>query len=98
MAWIAFTVSFALPKLNFVVGVANDPFGWGWNLLGAAYTPWTPDVAGFSPAIQVLLLLLGLFWSANVARRLAAPHYRRAVPILAFCLAFSLGMFWLLIG
>ena len=98
MAWIAFTVSFALPKLGYVVGVVNDPLGWGWNLLGAGYTPWSPDVSGFSPVLQVILLLIGLFWSTNVARRLADSDFRRAGPIMAFCLAFSLGMLWLLIG
>lgn len=98
MAWIAFTVSFAFPKLGYVADVINDPLGWGWNLLGAAYTPWTPDVASFSPTIQALLLLAGLFWSAKVARQHAAPDFRRAVPVLAFCLAFSLAMLWLLIG
>ena len=98
MAWIAFTVSFALPKLGTVLGVANDPFGWGWNLLGAAYSPWSPDVSGFSPFLQAGLLLIGLFWSANVVRRLSESNIRQALPILAFCLAFSLAMLWLLIG
>jgi len=97
-AWIAFTISFALPKLGYILGVLNDPFGWGWRLLGAGYTIWSPDVSGFSPVLQVILLLIGLFWSANVSRRLADSDFRRAGPILAFCLAFSLGMFWSLIG
>ena len=98
MAWIAFTVSFALPKLGFVAGVANDPFGWGWNLLGARYIFWSPDVSGISLVLQIILLLIGLLWSADVARRLAESDLRRAGPIMAFCLAFSLGMLWLLIG
>jgi len=98
MAWIAFTVSFALPKWGYVVAVINDPLGWGWNLLGAGNILWSPDVSGFSPVLQVILLLIGLFWSANVARRLADSDYRRTVPIQVFCLAFTLGMLWLLIG
>lgn len=98
MAWIAFTVSFALPKLGYVLGVVNDPFGWGWNLLSRAYSPWSPDVSAFSPVLQTALLLTGLFWSANVTRRLSESNFRRALPILAFCLAFSLAMLWLLIG
>lgn len=103
MAWIAFTVSFALPKLGYVVGVVNDPFGWGWNLLGAFSTPGMPDisgpdVSGFSLVLQAVLLLIGLFWSANVANRLAEYDYRRAASVMTFCLAFTLGMLWLLIG
>ncbi len=98
MAWIAFTVSFAFPKIGYVAGVMNDPLGWGWNLLGPGYTFGSPDVSGFSPLIQVILLLVGLFWSAKVARQLAESNNRRAVPVMLFCLAFSLGMLWLLIG
>jgi hypothetical protein len=95
---MAFTVSFALPKLGYVLGVLNDPLGWGWKLLGAGYTFWSPDGSGFSPVLQVILLLIGLFWSANVAWRLADSDYRRAGPTMIFSLAFSLGMLWLLIG
>jgi NAD-dependent dihydropyrimidine dehydrogenase PreA subunit len=98
MAWMAFTISFALPKLGLVVSVLNDPFGWGWNLLGHFYAPWSPDISGFSPVLQVILLLIGVFWSSSVARRLAGSDYRQAIPVLAFCLAFSLAMLWLLIG
>lgn len=98
MAWIAFTVSFALPKLGLVLGVLNDPLGWGWNLLGAAYTPWAPDVTAFSLIFQVIFLLIGLLWAVNVARRLAGANLLQSVPVLAFCFSFSLGMLWLLIG
>ncbi len=98
MAWIAFTVSFALPKLGFVLGVIHDPFGWGWSLLGKSYSAWSPDVAGFSPVLQAGLLCAGLFWSAQVAYKLSDAKLRKAAPILAFCLAFSLAMAWLLVG
>jgi NAD-dependent dihydropyrimidine dehydrogenase PreA subunit len=97
MAWIAFTVSFALPKLGYVLVVINDPLGWGWNLLNTGNSLWSPDVSGFSPVLQITLLLIGLYWSANVARRLADSDYRRIAPILAFSLAFSTGMLWLLV-
>ena len=99
MAWIAFTVSFALPKLGYILGVLNDPFGWGWKLLGAGYAFWQPDVTGFSSLVQVALLLIGLFWSTKVARQLITPNNRRAAaPVLVFCLAFTLVMLWLLVG
>ncbi len=97
-AWIAFTISFALPKLGTVLGVLNDPFGWGWKLLGAGFTAWQPDVAGFSPLAQALLLLVGLFWSARISRQVAGPESRRAVPLLAFSLVFTFAMLWLLVG
>ncbi len=102
MAWIAFTVSFAFPKLNFVLGVLNDPFGWGWNLLGAMDTTRMVAVAGFSALIQVALLLAGLFWAARVSQKLTnstkGSTSRPNIPILAFSLLFTLVMLWLLVG
>lgn len=98
MAWIAFTVSFALPKLGYILGVLNDPFGWGWKLLGSGYTFWQPDVTGVSVLVQVALLLAGLFWSVRITRQLSEPDTRRAIPVQVFCLAFTLAMLWLLVG
>ncbi|OGC77892.1 MAG: hypothetical protein A2Z27_03145 [candidate division Zixibacteria bacterium RBG_16_50_21] len=101
-AWIAFTISFAFPKMNYVLSVLSDPLGWGWNLLGTANTTWSPEVSGFSPMLQVTLLLIGLYWSTSVAHRLAKtgnqPNIQKTLPVMAFCMAFSLAMLWLLVG
>jgi hypothetical protein len=101
-AWIAFTISFAFPKLNYVLSVLSDPLGWGWNLFGTANSTWTPDVSGFSSILQVALLLVGLFWSGSVVQRLgevdAIRNISQNLSVLAFCLAFSLAMLWLLVG
>jgi hypothetical protein len=88
--------------LNYVFSVISDPLGWGWNLFGTANSTWSPDLSAFSPGLQVILLLVGLFWSASVAQRLTRkdnqPVSRQTLPVLMFCLAFSLAMLWLLIG
>jgi hypothetical protein len=112
-AWIAFTVSFAFPKISFVLSVLSDPFGWGWNLFGSAGTTWNPDVAAFSPALQVGLLLMGLFFAGKVACKQAAYQqaahqqartgpssavWKQTLPLMAFCTLFSFGMLWLLVG
>lgn len=101
-AWIAFTVSFAFPKFNNVLSVISDPLGWGWNLFGTAHTTWAPDGSGFSLILQVVLLMVGLFWSGATAQRLVksseGPNYQQLVPILIFSLTYSLVMLWLLIG
>lgn len=101
-AWIAFTISFAIPKLSYIFSVISDPLGWGWNLLRISSTGWSPDVSWFSPVLQAAILLVGLFWSAGVARRLArssaAPSSSRMIPVLAFCLVLSLAQLWLLVG
>jgi ferredoxin len=102
MAWIAFTISFALPKLNFIATVLNDPFGWGWRLLGITGKVPILDAASLSLAVQVILLLAGLYWSANIARKVSAldaPASRRShPPVLLFHLVFTLIMLWLLAG
>jgi len=102
-AWIAFTVSFALPKISYVLSVISDPLGWGWNLFGTAGATWNPDVATFGPILQAGLLLLGLFFAGKVAHRQSeiGPHQavrKRMLPLMAFCTVFSLGMLWLLVG
>jgi hypothetical protein len=102
-AWVAFTISFAFPKLNYVLSVLSDPLGWGWNLLGTANTAWSPDGSGFSPILQVAILSVGLFWSAWVAMRISGDGNKSdfrltIIPVLVFCLVFSLAMLWLLIG
>jgi ferredoxin len=101
MAWIAFTVSFALPKLSLIIGVVNDPFGWGWNLLNATNQAKTMDVSGFSPYLQVILLLVGLFWSTKVTRKLSESNSKGnllSLPIYAFYWVFTCAMLWLLVG
>lgn len=101
-AWMAFTVSFAFPKLNYVLSVISDPLGWGWNLLGTADATWSLDGAGLSSILQVGFLLIGLLWSANVVKRMTKstglPIHRSTLPILAFCTIFSLAMLYLLVG
>jgi len=39
MAWIAFTISFASPKLGYVLVVLNDPLGW----VGTCWAQATPS-------------------------------------------------------
>ncbi|MGE5221883.1 MAG: 4Fe-4S binding protein [Omnitrophica WOR_2 bacterium] len=105
-AWIAFTISFALPKASYVLAVISDPFGWGWNLFGTAHSGWSLNVAAFgaefSPILQVVILLVGLFWSARVALNLTESDHRRdlrlVLPVMLFCLGYSLIMLFLLVG
>lgn len=102
LSWIAFTLSFALPKINLVLGVLNDPFGWGWHVLNLAHITQTLDVSGFSPYLQVVMLLVGAFWSARVTRKIsdqnqsaiASPH----LPLLIFYMAYVGTFLWVLLG
>lgn len=104
MAWIAFTVSFALIKLPNVLMILSDPLGRGWNLFGTAHIAGFPDLSGISSILEIIALLAGLFWSVRVARRLAdadgiaKPSTVQAVPVTIFSLLFTFGMLRLLIG
>lgn len=102
LVWVAFTISFALPKLNLILGVLNDPFGWGWHLLGFITTPKLVNVYGVSIFLQIILLLIGGFWSASVTRKVSQytgeTKFINNIPLLAFYLLYSSVMLWLLIG
>lgn len=94
-AWIAFTLSFALPKANYVLSVISDPLGWGWNLLGTAGASRLPGLIEPGQTIQSAVLLGGLFWSADVTKKRSSSGWR-TLPILVFSLLFTLLMLWLL--
>ena len=66
-------VDFAMWRkaLNVIPEVLNDPFGWGWNLLNISSPTRSVDVSGFSPILQVILLLVGVVWSTQVTNKLS---------------------------
>jgi len=103
-AWIAFTITFALPKLSFILNVASDPLGWGWNLFGTADSIIESANWSFTPLLQIGALAAGLFWSVRLIFQLAAQEppahkqWRKAGPLAAFSLIYTLGMLWLLVG
>jgi len=102
MAWIAFTISFVLPKLSLILEVVNDPFGWGWHLLGIHSALPVVDVSAISMIIQAALLMVGFFWSARLSQKLTIGEskslFRVNIPILSFNLIFTAIMLWLLVG
>ena len=97
MAWIAFTISFAFVKFDYVLPVVSDPLGWGWNLIGASKTAGVGEATSYSLLLQVAVLAGGLFWSSRVARRIS-DSARQAAPLIAFSGLFILAMLWLLVG
>jgi polyferredoxin len=95
-AWMAFTVAFAFVKFPFVWAVLSDPLNLGWNLLGRASVIALPDAWALSTAAQVVSLMIGMFAAARVATRSA--QLAQALPVLGFCLLFTLVLLWLLVG
>ncbi|MBA4385587.1 MAG: hypothetical protein C0410_12685 [Anaerolinea sp.] len=97
MAWIAFTISFALAKFSYVLPVVSDPLGWGWHLFGSVAKPWVGQSTLFSMFLQVIVLGIGLFWSSRVAIKISSS-FKQALPMIIFSALTTFGMLWLLIG
>ena len=97
-AWIAFSLAFVFTNLSYVWTVLSDPFGWGWNLFGAATIAWIPYLGGIIPYLQCFVLLGGLAWSVLAARRLAGEIQPKqgaawqAFPVVTFCFLVALAL------
>jgi hypothetical protein len=57
--WIAFALATLLSMMTFVLQSLSDPFGWGWNLLGMAGSPWHILWSPAIPWLQVACVLTG---------------------------------------
>lgn len=95
-AWMAFTFSFAFANVSYIWGVIADPLGIGWNLLNLADRGWQPYFTHITPYLEILVLMVGLFWSARLVlcmareRLPAALAVRQALPIVGFCMFYVL--------
>ena len=105
LAWVTFSLPLVLVNGSYILMVASDPFGWGWNLFGTANIPWTPLVPHWSPYIQVPLLLTGLFFALNSgkthARRLfgdSIAAVKAFAPTATVLTGFVLFFLWLYVG
>jgi hypothetical protein len=103
-AWIAFSLSFVLTNLSYLLPVISDPFGWGWNIIGTAGIGWKPYLTGVVPIFQVLALLAGLGGSILIARRISGEGTTRrsadlqSLPVSIFCFGITVLLMVLLIG
>ena len=101
-AWIAFSLGFVFANISYAGPALSDPFGWGWNLIGAGAWPWTPLLTSVTPALQSLVLVAGLYWSAVTARRIGAEDsarpMRQSLPVVLFILLVTAGFLWLLVA
>ncbi len=96
MSWVAFTLSFALPKAHYVLSVISDPFGWGWDLFGTAGAEVYTGLTGPAQILQIGALLGGLVWSVSVTRK-KTPDWRANLPVVVFFLIYTMVMLWVLI-
>ncbi len=84
--WIAFSIPLILVNGSYILNVASDPMGWGWNLFGTANLAWSPLIPEWIPLLQAILVLIGLFAGLMVgfdqARRVYANRRRAAIGFL----------------
>jgi hypothetical protein len=97
LVWVAFSIPLIMVNGSYILMVASDPFGWGWDLFGTAHMAWTPLAPQWTPYVQVPLLLFGLGYALktgwNHARRLWGE---RRVALRAFAPVASLLTFLVL--
>jgi polyferredoxin len=68
--WAAFFIPVVLTNSTFILYTLSDPFGWGWNLLGAAGMPWIQIWPSGIPWMQTVAVLLGVAFSLRKGYRL----------------------------
>jgi hypothetical protein len=68
--WAAFFIPVVLTNSTFILYTLSDPFGWGWNLLGAAGMPWIQIWPSGIPWMQTFAVLLGVALSLRKGSQL----------------------------
>jgi hypothetical protein len=99
MLWIAFVIPMLFVNVTFILQSLSDPFGWGWDFLGTANTPWHQLLSRYIPILQAVVILTGLYLSMRNLRRSFQPfkmepkqEFRLLSPITAFMVAITTVM------
>lgn len=105
LAWIAFSFPLVMVNGSYIVSVASDPMGAGWNIFRTANIPWTPIFPEYIVHIQILVLLTGLgfaLWSGyKIARSLytdTTQGIRSLIPAGIFCTGITIVFLRLFTG
>jgi hypothetical protein len=99
MLWIAFVIPMLFVNVSFILQSLSDPFGWGWDFLGTANTPWHQLLPRFIPIMQALIILGGIYFTLrNLARSFqpmqlrAKQLFRLILPMTIFVIAITVIM------
>ena len=96
-------LSLLLTAGQFVIPLASDPFGWGWNLFGTA--AYKINLAIVSPyvlwygAVSIILLghVIAVYLAHGVALRLLGHQaLKREVPMVLLMVAYTSLSLWIL--
>ncbi|MFV2015477.1 MAG: 4Fe-4S binding protein, partial [Candidatus Heimdallarchaeota archaeon] len=66
MTWIGFSLLVIISNWVYIVNVINDPFGWGWQLLGIDSLKWNPVITGIIPYLIIAIIMIGFWWSIKL--------------------------------
>jgi hypothetical protein len=97
--WIAFVIPMLFVNISFILQSLSDPFGWGWDFLGTANTPWHQLMPRYIPIFQSLIILTGLYYSMRNLRRSwktfqikPDKEFLLLLPIAAFIIGITVTM------
>lgn len=82
MLWIAFVIPMLFVNVSFILQSLSDPFGWGWDFLGTANTPWHQLLPRFIPIMQAMIILSGLYFTLRNLSRSFQPMQLKAKQLL----------------
>jgi hypothetical protein len=88
--WVAFVIPMLFVNVTFIYQSLSDPFGWGWDFLGTANTPWHQFLPQFIPWLQAIAVLAGLHLSLRNIRKSKLVRDSDPLQILKFSLPISL--------
>ncbi|MFQ6039453.1 MAG: hypothetical protein ACE5PV_01250, partial [Candidatus Poribacteria bacterium] len=102
---VAFSAPLIMVHGSYIISVISDPFGWGWNLFGTAEFPWKPLYPEYIPHVQIVLLLIGLYFSIKSGYRISRTLFEKRkqamlslVPLTVFLTGITIGFLRLYVG
>jgi len=90
MNWIAFVIPMLFVNITFIKQSISDPFGWGWDFFGTANTPWHQFLPQFTPWLQAVAVLTGLYLSLRNIRKSKIAFNLNPKQVLKISLPVSL--------
>ena len=99
MLWIAFVIPMLFVNVTFILQSLSDPFGWGWDFLGTANTPWHQLLPRYIPIFQAVIILAGLYLSLRNLRRSwqhfqlkPSKEFLLLLPVAVFLVGITIAM------
>lgn len=100
--WIGFMLYMIMINGSYIVALASDPLGWGWDLLGTADYHWRPYFTGLLPYILLMIFLAGTVLTTYVGWKISLENFvsrgkalKAMMPMTLFFIAITSGFVYL---